>query len=79
MSGYNEEIAKGRDGMENEIKEKLNAYIRSIKNKIDQNFDDFDALLELEDGQINKMNEQYQNIELQIAEVEENLKGKFPS
>ncbi len=77
LASYNQEIAKGRVEIEAEIKDKLNAYIRSIKHKIDENFDDFDALMELEDGQIRKLNEQYNSIDQQISEVESELKAKF--
>ncbi len=43
-----EEITKGRSRIEEEISEKLTNYITRIKNKIDDNFDRFDDLIEKE-------------------------------
>ncbi|HRR08717.1 MAG TPA: dynamin family protein [Rhodothermales bacterium] len=48
MDEFREEVAKGRTQLEKEVHQRLNSYINTLKDRIDANFDEFDALLELE-------------------------------
>jgi small GTP-binding protein len=73
VNGFQEEISKGRLQMENEVSEKLNAYIHHIKNKIDSNFDNFDLLLEKEKIQVQKLNESYSSIKERLSKLEKEL------
>ncbi len=59
IRGYEEEIAKGRARMLEELETKLNGYVRTIKGRIESNFTELDALLENEEGQIARFNERY--------------------
>lgn len=70
MHAYKAEIAKGRAQLASEVNEKLKAYIKNIKIKIDSNFNDFDLLLEMEEKQVHKLTGQYENIEERMLEVE---------
>ncbi len=74
VSGYQEEVKKGRVEIEREISSKLNAYIDNIKLKIGDNFDDFDALLELEKQQITEFDDRFSGIQSRLSEVGEELK-----
>lgn len=59
VKGYDDEIIRGRRRMEEVLHEKLNAYVRIIKSRINDNFADLDALLANEDKQINHFEAQY--------------------
>ncbi len=69
LQSYREEIAKGRDGLESEISSKLKNYINKIKKRIDSNFSDFDAMLEVEQKQIEKIGEKHEQIENRLSEI----------
>lgn len=60
--GYFEQIAQGRQRMEEALHEKLTAYVRTIKSRIADNFTDLDALLANEEKQIAHFDEQYDNL-----------------
>ncbi len=73
LSQFEEEVDKGRQKIEEEVTEKLVDYTKNIKFKIDQNFHDFDMLLEDEQKTIDWIeNEQHvltseiKNIEVQV-------------
>ncbi len=67
IEGYDAEVNKGRIKLENEVSEKLKAYVANIKTKIDDNFDNFDAMLEIEDKQVQQLTEQHQRIDSQLV------------
>jgi divalent metal cation (Fe/Co/Zn/Cd) transporter len=73
INGFQEEISRGRIQMENEVSQKLNAYIHHIKNKIDGNFDQFDQLLEKEQIQVQKLNETHSSISERLSKLENEL------
>ena len=75
IKGFQSEIANGRVRMDEEVSGKLNTYIQHIKDKIDANFNDFDALLEKEGEQIKILDEKQKSINdrLEIIENELNL------
>jgi len=73
LTGYRQEVDKGRDRIEEDVTEKLRTYISRLKEKIDLNFDEFDQLLLQEEQTIKKLNEHWQSINKRLVSVEENL------
>jgi GTPase SAR1 family protein len=73
LKGFQTEIEKGRTQMEEEVTGKLNSYIQHIKEKIDANFNDFDALLEKEEGQIKVLNEKQHSINDRLEAIEKEI------
>ena len=69
VAGYYDEIEKGRMQLETEIDRKLKTYIQNLKNKIDANFKGFDQMLEKEDIQIKKLDQQHQEISNRLHEL----------
>lgn len=74
LNGFHAEIAKGRMQMEEEVTQKLNDYIKHIKQKIDANFDDFDFHLKNEKGEIELLEKRQQFIENRLLAVYEEMK-----
>lgn len=66
INGFEAEIAKGRIQMEDEVNGKLSTYIRHIKEKIDANFDGFDALLQKEVSQIKQLDSSHLSIKKRL-------------
>ena len=52
LDGFHTEVGRGRSSMEAELSEKLQAYVRGIKIKIEANFEGFDEMLGREEGQL---------------------------
>ena len=73
LKGYDVKVAKGRLKIQDEISEKLNAYTARIKNKIDDNFYQFDKLLENEEAMISKLEGEYNRIEKDITELKQEV------
>jgi hypothetical protein len=74
INGFNAEITKGRAQMDEEVTGKLNAYIQHIKEKIDANFNDFDALLEKEAEQIKLLSSKQHSINDRLDAIEKEIK-----
>lgn len=64
------ELLKGRNRLETEIAEKLKAYIQHIRNQIDEKFQDFDAMLVLEEKQLSDLNDKHSAIARRISNME---------
>ena len=64
VANVKQEIEEGRTRIDEEINEKLEAYIGRIKNKIDENFDKFDQLLVKEGQALKALTEK--EIELEV-------------
>ncbi len=73
INTYQAEIAKGRIQIEKEVKGKLELYVSAIKEKIDGNFVDFDALLKDESAQIQKIENQYEQVKGELNELSEQI------
>ena len=73
LQGFSQEIEKGRQRMESEVAQKLNTYVDQLKQKIDANFHDFDALLEQEKEQIARLTNAQQHVAERIAQMEQEL------
>ena len=70
LGGFRQEIARGRKQVEEEVTRKLRAYVIHIKEKIDQNFEEFDTLLETESQHIGQLADRHGQIVDQLQEVE---------
>jgi len=73
IEDYTAEVNGGRLKLESEVSDKLKAYVGNIKMKIDENFDDFDVMLEMEDKQITTLNEKYEHIDSSLTEMQREL------
>ncbi len=73
MEGFQAEIFKGRNHLEAEIMHRLGDYIKNIKGKIDANFDDFDALLEIEGKKVVTFTDRFNDLKGRLEEVEKAL------
>ncbi|MEL6863459.1 MAG: dynamin family protein [Bacteroidota bacterium] len=75
INGYQAEIAKGRLQMEEEVSNKLKTYIQHIKIRIDDNFDNFDDMLQQEEKQIANLQGQQQNINNRLNAIKNQLQA----
>ena len=75
INGYQAEIAKGRLQMEEEVSNKLKTYIQHIKIRIDDNFDNFDDMLQQEEKQIANLQSQQQNIDNRLKSIKDQLQA----
>jgi hypothetical protein len=73
VEGFQQEIGKGRGLLETELSGKLRTYVTSIKEKIDANFVQFDAMLEQEEVQVGKLEERQGGIEGRLMKIENAL------
>ena len=73
LEAYRKEIEKGRVQLENEVTERLQTYIRSIKHKIDLNFSEFDNLLDTEKQQINDLEGRQTDIKDRVLLLQQEL------
>ena len=71
---YEDAVAKGKKSLNDEITFRLNNYIENIRKKIDTNFEDFNALLEIEAQKVNTYSEKFYNIKERIEVLEKELK-----
>lgn len=73
VEGFQQEIQKGRGLLQGELSGKLRSYVKSIKEKIDDNFVDFDVMLEREEAQVTRLEELQESIEGRLLEIENQL------
>ncbi len=73
IDGYHTEIANSRDRLEEEVKEKLLTYIRRLKKRIDQNFEDFDQMLDREKEAVSALEKQQERIEERLESIRAEL------
>ncbi|MFN3492561.1 MAG: GTP-binding protein, partial [Anaerolineales bacterium] len=66
-------IDKGEKQLQNEVTNKLQAYIVQLKHKIDGNFKDFDTMLEREEEQLAFLEKHYASIAERIRRLEVEL------
>ncbi len=72
---YNEAITKGKTALQTDITHRLNDYINTIKEKIDRNFDDFDALLEIEKRQVTEYSNRFENVQGRLEALKKALEA----
>ncbi len=70
---YETAINNGKKSLKEEITFRLENYIENIRKKIDANFEDFNALLEIEAQKVNTYSEKFYNIKSRIEEMEEEI------
>jgi len=73
VKGYQQEIAKGREKMEEALETKLRGYVKIIKGRIGENFDDLDALLANECTQIDQYRARFDSLNARTTEIDESL------
>ena len=73
LEAFRKEIAKGRGQLEEEVTERLQTYIRSIKHKIDLNFSEFDNLLDTEKNQIADLEGRHADIKNRVLILQQEL------
>lgn len=73
LEAFRKEIAKGRLQLEDEVTERLQNYIRSIKHKIDLNFSEFDNLLDTENKQITDLEGRHTDIKNRVLILQQEL------
>lgn len=71
---YEAAVTKGEKSLNDEITFRLNNYIDNIRKKIDANFEDFNALLEIEAQKVNTYSEKFYDIQERIEVLEGELK-----
>lgn len=69
MKQFRNEIDAGRTRLETELTEKLSQYILSIKDKIDQNFSEFDDLVASEEHAIRELDTQLGNVQMKLKQL----------
>ena len=72
---YNAAITKGKVALTIDITHRLNDYIGTIKEKVNRNFDDFDALLEIEARKVKQYSDKFEDIQGRVEELDEALKS----
>ena len=74
---YDSEIGSGRDRLEDEIKDRLNAYIALIKVKIDANFNKFDEHLKTEASELASLFKMHDEIMTALTALENEIKHTY--
>ncbi|GAA5222182.1 dynamin family protein [Membranihabitans marinus] len=74
LKQFNAEITSSRQRIKQEITDKLTEYIGNIRLKIDEQFIDFDQLLETERKEIEMMTNNYQQIDHNLQSISSNIK-----
>ena len=73
LSGFRDEIEKGRIRIQEEVTDKLKVYIAHLKQKIDANFNKFDELLEKEGQTLQELKTQHEAIDEKLRIIGEEL------
>ncbi|MCI4670413.1 MAG: dynamin family protein [Bacteroidia bacterium] len=76
INGFGSEIKQGRKQLKEELLDKLKAYVQHIRRKIDQNFEDYDKLLENEKNQFQALITRYKEIEMEMDKLEKEIPKK---
>ena len=69
LSGFKEEISKGRKQLESDVTQKLKEYTARIKQKIDNNFSTFDEHLNHEEQKLERLNTTKDAIKSSLAGI----------
>ena len=73
VAQFDEQIAEGRSSLREQIDEKLKAYVREIKHKIDNNFFEFDAFVKEEQQQLADLQLRYEAIDQKFKQLRREL------
>ena len=77
LNSFNAEVKKGQLALQEDISGKLESYVDTIESRIEENFKEFDAMIELETGEMSTLNEKSQMVEQQLEALETDLKDHF--
>ncbi len=69
LKGFREEVERGREQLENKLREQLHAYIHTVRHQIESNFSRFDAMLETEAKDLQKLEDAFRQINAQLNEL----------
>jgi archaellum component FlaC len=70
---FDAQIAEGRQNLREQIDEKLKSYVREIRNKIDNNFFEFDTFVKEEEKQLTELKQSYERIETKFNNITREL------
>ncbi len=73
MHSFRQEVNHGKNRLETEVSSKLKTYIRQLKNKIDGNFQNFDAMLTHEAEQLQQLENRYRAVTASIEHINNEL------
>jgi len=73
MQSFQKEVDQGRQAIQQEITEKLARYIETIKQRIETNFHDFDAMLALEEKEVVTLRKQFDDISGNLLAMKQKL------
>lgn len=73
MQQFDAQIAEGRQNLREQIDEKLKSYVREIRNKIDNNFFEFDTFVKEEEKQLTELKQSYERIETKFNNITREL------
>ena len=76
MKQFREEVKNGRVKLEENVTGGLTTYIASIKHKIDENFHNFDVLLEKESSELERLDTEFKSITSRLKETDKELDKK---
>lgn len=74
INAFHDELQAGRVRLEKEISEKLKLYVDQIRQKIEENFEDFDAMIVHEEQQIKDLQTKEDAIRKRLTELQDDLK-----
>ena len=73
MKSFREEVKKGRTSLEHDIRSRLENYVDTIEHRIDQNFQEFDAMIQLEAEEMVQLNASYTSTHDQFEVIAQDL------
>ena len=74
MGSFAKEVAKGRASLEEDISTKLEKYVDTIEQRIDHNFWNFDAMIQLEEQEMSQLGDKYQAVDQRLQSIENEIK-----
>jgi hypothetical protein len=66
---YQQEVANGKQRLQTEISTKLKTYASFVKQKIDENFINFDALIQQETQQLAQLNAEHKTVATELQNI----------
>jgi hypothetical protein len=76
LNSFTHEVARGRQALEDDISTKLVQYVDTIERRIDQNFLEFDAMIQLEETETSQLTKNHLLIDNQLSDIEKELKNQ---
>lgn len=75
LRSFRKEVHKGHDKLERELNVRLKDYVQLIRQRLNQNFDEFDALLESEQKQIQALSVKIEGMEKRVGGIRSGTRG----